>query len=502
MTRVALLVAALGLAVAGGCRSDAPRETRRDPPGPLGRLVDWPLPGNFPAFDRVALRDGGALWATFDLDGDGRPDLVRTHDEARTGPSPWVLHRNTGAGFDGGTEWAVPEGGYPDLGFATADCQAPGLVDGADLWRTVDVDGDGRPELVITGVQDGFERRALGGPDAAHWRVHRNLGDGFAAEATAWPLDAAAANVARGQVDVGTRPADEARGHLFDLDGDGLPDLVATTALEGFGPRQVPGYGEGEPRWRFLRNTGEGFAPAVGWPVPDLNRGPEPLGGLHAPEAADLGLGGVNWTLADLDGDRRPDLVVLSAPGLREVPGLAAGEPHWEVYANTGSGFEPTPRRHAVPALASAAGPTGPFSLVNVEAALWALLDFDGDGKADLLQTGVARDGADPVPPGFPEAPAWLLHRHEGGGFAAVGTTVGLPDGGLDVAGFLGARQDDVKDLRTEAVHSWRTVDVDGDGRVDLLWSLSRSGALGTDDQVLGMPESPRWLVSFQRPRP
>ena len=503
---VRLAAAALWLALAGGCRSDAPAEpwTRRDPPGPLGALVDWPLPGNFTAFDRNDIGGDGALWATRDLDGDGRPDLVVTGEAGAVfepkGLSHWVLYRNTGRGFATGVDWPVPAVGYRGrgAGFATCDFQTRGSFGDTEVWRTVDLDGDGRPDLVITGERRDEQLAVLDAKADPHWRVHRNLGDRFAPEAERWPIDAAAANVSRGVVDVGVRPDEnERRGQLLDLDGDGLLDLVATTDGEGPtfpGARRVPGLADGEPHWRFLRNTGAGFATAVAWPVPDRNRAPEPQGGLHATFADDGWYGGLAWTLADLDGDRRPDLVITSAPGLREVPGLADG-PHWEVHRNTGSGFDPVAVHFPVPALASGLGPNGPFSLAAPLDTDWSLLDFDGDGRADLLQTAVPTESVDRVA-GFPDAPTWVLHQNLGDGFDLAGTPVGVPDGGLDTAGFAGAACSGLEDAHTRAVHAWRTVDVDGDGRPDLLWVLARGGA---DAQVFGHPSSPRWLVSFQR---
>ena len=100
--------------------------------------------------------------------------------------------------------------------------------------------------------------------------------------------------------------------------------------------------GAEDPRWEVHFGGAAGFEPARHWPMPTgglagrgylWSRGPvEPV-----PQVT----GTVLWELGDLDGDRKPDLI-LTAQGVAPEDGsnwswrvFDADAPHWRVYRYT-----------------------------------------------------------------------------------------------------------------------------------------------------------------------
>jgi hypothetical protein len=260
----------------------------------------------------------------FDLDGDGDDDKVVTQDDDGRvfgfGSAPhWRAFLQTGAGFVEAT-WPVPEGGSDTRGFHAR--YSDGTAGGAALWDLRDLDGDGRRDLVVTGTPgEGGALQVPGWPSNPHWIVYPNSGAGFGA-AREFPLPV---------LDDGrmfrfpdrNEPGDldwDAAWTLRDLDGDRLPDLVFTS----------PGREALAPYWGVYRNTGTRFAEAaVAWTLPDgepefvAASGPDDWSVYNDPNFVFRG----NWDLIDLDGDRRPDLVVWGYDA-------SGGDPVWHVSFN------------------------------------------------------------------------------------------------------------------------------------------------------------------------
>jgi len=213
---------------------------------------------------------------------------------------------NTGSGFRTSTRW------LSEMGASSA----------AGSWNTtrhvrfvMDVNGDGRADLV--------------GIRASGVRVALSTGSGFA-PSTRWT---AAFGTDRGwREDVTPRK-------LVDMNGDGRPDIV------GFGRKGV----------YVALNTGSSFATAKRW---------SPSFGF------DLGWRNTRHsrTLADVNGDGRPDIVGLRLGGV------------W-VARNTGSAFT------------SAARWTTDFGSTEWTLGVMprAVADVNGDGRADII--GFARHG-------------------------------------------------------------------------------------------------------------
>src|SRR5262249_43344804 len=124
-------------------------------------------------------------YRTTDIDGDGDPDLVLTSacDPATYLPDPsvgvsrWVLYRNGRSGFaptaeDFGLPAGFSQGGFADL---QGDylCNSLALID-QPRFRTVDIDGDADPDLVLTIACDPITFRRDPSIGVSRWILYRN----------------------------------------------------------------------------------------------------------------------------------------------------------------------------------------------------------------------------------------------------------------------------------------------------------------------------------------
>jgi hypothetical protein len=287
---------------AGGAPGPAGPEllaSYRSAAAPSERLAWAPFDRGLPRAGQW--RDG---FAVADLDGDGRLDLV--HGPPRKSLRPPVAFLGDGRG--GWRPWR--EAVFPRLPYDYGDA------------RVGDLDGDGRPDLVLAVHLKGvIALRAEGGGRFADW------GRGL--------------DLARGQ-DPGF-PSRAVR--LVDWDGDGRLDILAL----GEGPRLVraPGGAAGAP----------GPAAAQGV-VLYLNQGDGSWVRRAGPPGARAF--GTSLAVADLDGDGRPDFATGSSVfGRQDLVHLADATGGW--------------RAVVVPEVR-------PRAYVRAVAAR----DFDGDGRADL----------------------------------------------------------------------------------------------------------------------
>jgi hypothetical protein len=329
------------MGVDGGSLTDAsPGDAAGDvdlgEPADLGHAVDLALPTagepppGFSLHAAHALAVESMHLASGDLDGDGRPDLVTAWGNTQLE----VVHNIDGWSFAAPVDYDI--GGNNSLIAAVA---------------VADLDGDGKPEIVVANET------------ANQVLVLHNQGGGTFATGVGYPAGSGPSTIAIG-----------------DIDGDGKPDLALGAASDG--------------AIHVLRNRGDGtFEPEVGYTtlfgaaaiaLVDLDGN----GTLDLAEASSSavtdganvivrlndGHGGfaaavrypgatslTSLVAADLNGDHRPELVVLEA-GSPPKLGVA------HVLLNQGNGtFSPGA---ALPA--------------DSLAQQLAVADFDGDGDLDL----------------------------------------------------------------------------------------------------------------------
>ncbi len=385
--------------------------------------------------------------------GGGGADAGSGEDEA-DGSVPTVVQPSNQFA-SAAEDWRVPASGF-DEGFAQ-----PASASAFHYWSTLDVDGDHRPDIVHTGATDQSEA-AWDAGGSPFWKLFRGGTEGWSADMVKWqvpPSGATSGFYAVGLAGGGWQ--------TFDITGDGLPDLVqtaepATGAVWGFGD---------DPHWKVFENDGDGgfIMPQRDWPVPDsgTSAGFSVVEWSGAPAF---------WTTIDVDGDRRPDLVQTSDPATGAVWD-DAGAAYWKVFANSGDGFDRKPTIWSVPQ----SGTTGGFySWYADSTAHWRLLDLDGDGRADLMQTSDPASGAVWDAAGDPY---WKLFAGEGQGFAAIATKWSVPPNGTG-EGFFDA-------FWSASFRWWWLIDIDGDRDLDLV----QTGDSSHENRIWDAAGDPYWKV-------
>jgi hypothetical protein len=327
--------------------------------------------------------------AVADIDGDGKPDLVVS------GSSSLIYFGNGDGTFTAGPTLAVAGlpvlaadfnlDGKPDLAFASYNginvvlgdgkggFSPPVLLPGAVGCLAVgDANGDGKPDvigcglnsvLVFLGNGDGTFRQPITSPipSSAIFATAGDLNnDGkldVAAVAThdnGSDPNLGPVYVLYGNGDGSFQPALQVHtniGPLFsvgigDLNGDGLPDLVAAS-IGGLPGAPFVGSLVGT---YLNQGAGQGFAQDKVYPVTFAN---------ELPWAAML--------VADLTGDQRPEIVVTNG----------GGSAYFSVLFNDGTGGFKDVRSVSLPGNSAAGVLYG--SPVSV-----AQADFNGDGLGDL----------------------------------------------------------------------------------------------------------------------
>ncbi|MFO0665320.1 MAG: VCBS repeat-containing protein [Polyangiaceae bacterium] len=297
---------------------------------------DWSIP--MPAAG-TSWQQGYERYTLIDIHGDGKPDLVVTGTEKDTtlGKTKWLVFKNNGTSFENTPEtWTLP---MPAAGTSWQQ--------GYERYTLIDIHGDGKPDLVITGTE---KDTTVG---KTKWLVFKNNGTSFESTPETWTLPMPAAGTSWQQ--------GYERYTLIDIHGDGKPDLVITGTEKD---KTL-----GDTKWLVFKNNGSSFeTSAETWALP-----------AKAPGTSWL-MGSDRYALVDIHGDGKPDLVITGKTGDETL-----GQDHWDVYVNSGTAFEKNSETWplARPA-ASVAWYTGDTR--------YALTDIHGDKRPDLVFTGLPNE--------------------------------------------------------------------------------------------------------------
>ncbi len=306
--------------------------------------------------------------------------MTHKDDEVALGASKWRVYKGTGSGFGAPIDLALPTvgatGSYTPFASLSGE---DNLTDGASLTHwTVDFDGDGKLDLLVTHKDDEV---ALG---ASKWRVYKGTGSGFGA-----PIDLALPTVgATGSYTPFASLSGEdnltdgaSLTHwTVDVDGDGKLDILAT---HKDGEAAL-----GASKWRLYKGTGTGFAAPIDVALPSVGATGSytPFASLSGEDNLTDGASLTHWTV-DVDGDGKLDILATHKDGE-----AALGASKWRFYKGTGTGFG-APVDLALPNV-GATGSYTPFAslgggdnLTNGAILTHWTVDVDGDRALDLLAT-------------------------------------------------------------------------------------------------------------------
>lgn len=516
--------------------------------------IEWPVPiggavqvgvnlGYYDTESSAQSNPGGDVWATLDLNGDELADLVvAAHDSANgqyvfnAYSSPhWRVFLGNGLGFDSTwIDWPVPDGGFYYIGKRYGYNGLhhlefpPPLDSGSTQWGVRDINGDHRPDLIVTGkVIFGTVCPVYAQSAAPHWRVYLNTGTGFSTTYIDWTLPTGGR--LRQGVPVGydlleydpwftSSNYQERSWKLEDMDGDAMPDLVVVGQNHLPDDKIVP-FGSVTRHWLVFRNSGTGFdTTAIEWKLPS--------GGIwrageffsynfwHPSANASLGDSSQNWNVVDMDHDDKPDLVVTGQNRIfhsLQVFGIDS-LPHWRIFRNLGDRFDSISVDYQVPrGGAYQIGVPRGFCTTEFEEAEyydlncqnWNLLDIDADGWQDIvveseMQTGIFASYS----PNY--RPYWKVFYGNSGGFDTLAFQWPVPLGGLMRTGTqLGFPylQENAANGYNNGSNSYVVRDLNGDGRPDLVRTAFMSSQVNAP-VVWNRATDPYWNVHLNSALP
>ena len=435
------------------------------------------------------------------------------------------------------TNWAIPQGGHIssniNYGFDALGYSAGGTL-GNQTWSIMDINGDGRPDLVVTAETVEFEQFAnqaiaFGSGSNRYWKVYLNNGSGFSATSVNWPIPQGghiSSNINYGFDALGYSAGGTIGNQswsVIDMNNDSKPDLVVTAETVEFEQfsNQAIAFGTGSNRyWKVYLNTGSGFNMApVNWPIPQgghtystINYGFDALAA-----SADSEVGDQTWSVLDINADGKPDLVVtaekveFSQFSPQAIAFGTGSNRYWKVYINNGSGFNMTSSNWPIPQGGEVYStiPYGYNALGGYSAGgsigdqTWSVLDMNNDNKPDLVVTAEVKAFASFSNQSTAFGPAnakyWKVFFNTGSGFNMTANTWLIPQGGevystIDYGfnAIAGATNGGPVGDQT-----WSVIDMNNDNKPDLVVTAESKEFVQFSNQAtaFGPPNSKYWKV-------
>jgi hypothetical protein len=457
---------------------------------------------------------GSQTWSIIDINGDHYPDLVITAQLTGTdvtcfspGASPyWKVYLNTGAGFaTSSVNWSLPNGGKLSGGVTYGYNQVSGATNtgentGSQTWWLNDMDGDSKPDLVVSAQLQGTVATCFSPGSNPYWNIFFNNGSGFATTATKWNIPVGgklSGGVTYGfNSSAGFAQSSDNNGSqnwgLLDMNGDHKHDLVVFAQLQG---SDVTCFSPGAtPYWKVYLNDGSSFASTPSnWNLP---LGGRLTGGVTygfnfsgGQASSSDNSGSQSWSVDDMDGDSKPDLIIFAQLQNSDVTCFSPGSnPYWKIYFNSGNGFSNTATNWNLPmggrlsggvtyGFNSSTGSASPTE--NTGSQSWMLIDLDSDHKGDLVISAQLQSGnATCFSPG--SSPYWKVYKNTGTGFNAVAVNWSLPIGGklsggvtygFDLSFGVALTGDN------SGAQSWTMLDINYNGKPDLVITAQLQGS-------------------------
>ncbi|RZK13173.1 MAG: T9SS type A sorting domain-containing protein [Flavobacterium sp.] len=478
---------------------------------------------------------GSQAWTVMDMNGDSKLDIVVYSENLAAGDALvygsgsnryWKVYFGTATGFSTtATNWTLPVGGHSDNGinysFDKISQTTGAAYDlGSQSWTVMDMNGDSKPDMVVYNENMAAgDAWVYGSGSNRYWKVYLNTGSGFSPTATNWTLPAGGhtdnginysfnkiAQTTGAAYDLGSQSWT-----VMDMNGDSKLDLVVYNENMAAGDALV--YGSGSNRyWKVYLNTTSGFSStATNWALPAGGHTDNGINYSFHQIAQSTGaaydLGSQSWTVMDMNGDSKPDLVVYNenmAAGDALVYGSGSNR-YWKVYLNTTSGFSPTATNWTLPvgghkdngvnySFHQIAQSTG--AAYDLGSQSWTVMDMNGDAKLDLVVYNENQTAGDALVYGSGANRYWKVYSNSTSGFSATATNWSLPvgghkDNGVDYSFYQIAESTGAAyDLGSQA---WTVMDMNGDHKPDLV--VYNENMAAGDALVYGSGSSRYWKV-------